>query len=1178
MAKYSLGDILTSPQGNQYEINRYLGEGVTAQVYLAQRLMVIDVNDRFPQGSKVALKVMQDGLPEDIAQSFHDEATTMGLLAYHLGKEDAGLIPAVVETVMGRDVGQEFIALEFVTGEPVDELVESSGTMAEADVLILADQVLRVLQALHEGEHRSYTDFQLQNIWWQAETQMIKVMDWNHVSRQAVDGETPAGAVDDLIRLGSYLYQLATGKGARQTGETAHALEKRAGEQWQSLSAALRSILQQALHPNPQKRFQTAAAFRQAIKKVVRLWQTDVEDLDLDVLTAMRPIQSIKAKGASANPALLQEAVVLVDMLRRRQPDTPRVDEYWQQLQELQEGISDTWFSGRQNYQAGYFSKAEEIWEQEAQAVDRVDLWRWVQAARLANAVGPTQYREAYQVAVEAAIEAMNEEKWGEAAEHLENQTDRVIVLQRLQQEVKAHQIWQQAARLESEGKWDDAQAEYQQIMTLLEDVPYRSCLEEETGWSKEFLAGKVAYCQVQTKKTKEAEKILTDLEKDFDKSLIVLKEKLVESPSNKMIQAAIAQAAERWQDPSQTIQLWQTLVDWSDLPADSNERHKLRNARKRELEAKLEKALGRRDWESAQLHLKEITPPVSADIQESLGQTFEQAIVGGWLSLAETVSSAVSLFADENSLQQMAAKIQGLRDKVDQRPSSVVEMHLREVDNLLDKAGSVAGDWNLAETRLEQVAAILDSLDASDGRKEDLQRRHSALQTKVREEKQVAAVQQALQEARKLLDVDTTIGKAAKHLTDASNQLADMAEGDKKLALSSDLRELEKLLKKKGSSPEAGLSSGSAGLSSGSSELLVRAINRVENQQRNQVLIAILMIAGLLVVLALIAFSWREGRQKISAVATRGAETGNAVAQVQQQVTENNQEIAAIQETFDEGIGGLNKQIRANSAAVETRFDGLPAELFPSPTPTITPSPTPSPTTMPPPQPWDLSVAYVSPPLPVQETNVFFDLPDMQLQLPANWRFDLTNLEVMVQDDTGSSGLLELTYLDADNNLLSSEALPTIATNPDSETDALTVTWSVLSQTVPLPPGASMTRWQVVLDGTVWHSPDFQFAVVEPDRVHVRVGSSYRFQPMWSKTLNVIKEGVTETIVVEVLGKRTVSQEGINLTNPRNDAVFLLIRLPNSREFYWLGDQNSEEYELDKDSWKNMLEKLPDV
>lgn len=1173
MAKYSLGVILTSPQGNKYEINRYLGEGVTAQVYLAQRLVVIDENDRFPQGCKVALKVMQDGLPEDIAQSFRDEATIMGLLAYHLGEEDASLIPAVVETAMGREREPDFIALEFVVGEPVDELVETNGPMPEANVLILADQVLRVLQALHEGERRSYTDFQLQNIWWQAETQMIKVMDWNHVSRQAAAEEAPVGAVDDLIRLGSYLYQLATGKGARQTGETAYALEKRAGERWQSISAALRAVLQQSLHPNPKNRFHTADVFRQAIQKVGRLWRTDTEDLDLDVLTAMRPIQSIKARGTSADPELLQEAVILVDMLRRRQPDTPKVDEYWLQLQELQEGVSDIWFSGRQHYQAGYFNEAEEIWEQEAQAVGRVDLWRWVQAAQLANAVGPAQYREIFQATVEAIIEAMNGEKWAEASQQLKGKADRVIVLQRLQQEVAIHQSWQQAVLLESEGKWGNALSRYQQMLTLLEGVPYRSYLEEETGWSKEFLTNKIAYCQAQTEKTEEAEKILSDLERDFDKNLAVLKEKLLESPDNKMIQVAVAQAADQWQDPSQTVQLWQTLIDWSDLPAGSDERRKLRTAKSKEVETRLKEALDRKDWKNVQLHLKEMTPPVSMEIQEGLKQTFEQAVVGGWLSLAEMLSSAISLFADKDYLQQMTAKIQELRDKVDQRPSSMAEMHLQEVENLLDKSISSAGDWNLAETRLKQVATILDSLAPSDGRKKDLQERHLALQEKVRQEQQAVTVQRALQEARKLLDVDTTIGKATRNLTDANNLLTDLAEGEKRQALSGELQELEDLLKKKGSAPEA-----SRNALSGVSSRLVEAINGVENQQRNQVLIAILMIAGMLVVLAMIAFSWRDGRQKIAAIATSEAEMGNIVAQVQQQIIENSQGIAVVQETFDNEIIGLNEQIQANGTAMEARFDALPAELFPSPTPTITPSPTPSPTPTPPPQSWNLNVTYVSSPLPNQGANVFFDLPDMRLQLPTDWHFDLTGSEVQVQNGTGSVGLLELTYLDAGNNALLSGPLPVIATNVVPETDMLTVTWSVLSQTAPLPPGEHVTRWQAILDGTVWHSPDFQFAVVEPVQVHVATGNSYRFQPEWSKSLNVIEGGVTETVVVEVLGKRTVSQEKIAIDNPRSDAVFLLIRLPNSRELYWLGDQHSEEYELDKARWRDILGNLPDV
>ena len=61
-------------------------------------------------------------------------------------------------------------------------------------------------------------------------------------------------------------------------------------------------------------------------------------------------------------------------------------------------------------------------------------------------------------------------------------------------------------------------------------------------------------------------------------------------------------------------------------------------------------------------------------------------------------------------------------------------------------------------------------------------------------------------------------------------------------------------------------------------------------------------------------------------------------------------------------------------------------------------------------------------------------------------------------------------------------------------------------------------------------------------------------------------------------MGKRIVSQEGIAAfgDTARADAVFLLIRLPGTRQLYWLADQNAQEF--NRVDWANLLNMIPDV
>jgi hypothetical protein len=158
----------------------------------------------------------------------------------------------------------------------------------------------------------------------------------------------------------------------------------------------------------------------------------------------------------------------------------------------------------------------------------------------------------------------------------------------------------------------------------------------------------------------------------------------------------------------------------------------------------------------------------------------------------------------------------------------------------------------------------------------------------------------------------------------------------------------------------------------------------------------------------------------------------------------------------------------------------------------------------------------------------------------------------------------------------------PPLATEDTSTTDDseipevtnITISWAVLKDTPPLEPGSYQAQWQIIqnIEERVSDTVDF---IVETSRtVTVGADNNYREEPVWDRRFNVDGGGGQQ---VEAIGKRTISQEGISgIPNPRNDAIFLLVRLPGTRDLYWLGDQHTEEF--NNDIWDDLLASIPDV
>jgi eukaryotic-like serine/threonine-protein kinase len=199
----------------RYEIEKELGKGAMGVVYQAHDPQI----DR-----RVALKVLRPErvTSEDFAQRFLKEARAIGRLSH----------PHIVTVYdVGHDHGTVYIAMEFLDGRPLDEILREKSLNLK-DIVNIGIQVAQSLDYAHGQRivHRDIkpsnimltsdgsvkiTDFGIARIEDPAAAQLTQAgeilgtptyMSPEQVSGQAVDGRS------DLYSLGVILYETSTGR------------------------------------------------------------------------------------------------------------------------------------------------------------------------------------------------------------------------------------------------------------------------------------------------------------------------------------------------------------------------------------------------------------------------------------------------------------------------------------------------------------------------------------------------------------------------------------------------------------------------------------------------------------------------------------------------------------------------------------------------------------------------------------------------------------------------------------------------------------------------------------------------------------------------------------------------------------------------------------------------------
>jgi ABC-type branched-subunit amino acid transport system substrate-binding protein len=236
----------------------------------------------------VALKVMRPDLAknESARQRFLREArATAAVRSDHI----------VTIFQVGEHQDIPFLAMELLQGEPLDDWLRRERHPSVKQVLQIALQIARGLEAAHECEliHR---DIKPENIWIEAGTERVKILDFGlarparddtHLTQTGLIMGTPAymapeqadgEAVDarsDLFSLGCVLYELATGHTAFWGSTTMSVLKaillnnpRPPLELNPSMPPALAGLVTQLLEKKPENRPPSAGAVARTLADI----------------------------------------------------------------------------------------------------------------------------------------------------------------------------------------------------------------------------------------------------------------------------------------------------------------------------------------------------------------------------------------------------------------------------------------------------------------------------------------------------------------------------------------------------------------------------------------------------------------------------------------------------------------------------------------------------------------------------------------------------------------------------------------------------------------------------------------------------------------------------------------------------------------------------------------------
>ncbi|NQT51456.1 protein kinase, partial [bacterium] len=262
----------------QFEILELLGRGGMGAVYKGRQPSL---------GRLVAIKVLPQRLASDgsFVERFHREARSAAAISH----------PNIIEIFdVGQDKGHEFIAMEFVEGDPLDRVLKRDGCIAPDRALELMKQVASALAKAH-GAGILHRDIKPANILLTSDGH-AKVADFGLAKQSAVDvsitvtGQTlgtplyippeaarghALDARSDLYSLGATFYHLLAGRPPFQGTSAMELALKHAEENVPPLAQIAPDVppsfartIHRLLRKNPDERYAAAAQLLETLGRV----------------------------------------------------------------------------------------------------------------------------------------------------------------------------------------------------------------------------------------------------------------------------------------------------------------------------------------------------------------------------------------------------------------------------------------------------------------------------------------------------------------------------------------------------------------------------------------------------------------------------------------------------------------------------------------------------------------------------------------------------------------------------------------------------------------------------------------------------------------------------------------------------------------------------------------------
>ena len=296
-------DVVLNNDKPRYYITRVVKQGGQGALY-----------ETIDDDNKVyAVKEMLDNFtdPKERAEAldrFDEEAQLLQRLSHPR-------IPKIYASF--KDEGRQYLAMDFVRGEDLEDIIKRRGALPEKEVLAWADQLCDVLNYLHNHRPQPiiFRDMKPSNVMIEPSGD-VKLVDFGiakvfqHAQRGTQIG-TPGYAppeqyqglatpASDIYALGATLHHMLTGRDPRDeppfSFPPAYGLKP-------TISKQTSEALQKALQMRPEDRFQSIAEFRAALRP---LPPPQPQVRVAPPATAVAPAPQVAAPRASASPVPAQ--------------------------------------------------------------------------------------------------------------------------------------------------------------------------------------------------------------------------------------------------------------------------------------------------------------------------------------------------------------------------------------------------------------------------------------------------------------------------------------------------------------------------------------------------------------------------------------------------------------------------------------------------------------------------------------------------------------------------------------------------------------------------------------------------------------------------------------------------------------------------------------------------------